>query len=165
MKPTVITRRLVVAVSALAVAGCGDGGGTTPKVEAKQFVVVSAVDCADNTGLEFEKCISVLQKAIALHDRAAPTYPKIEACETAEGEGRCERVGEKSYRARVTAFQMTLSEKPAAIPLYAPKTNIAGLRTASNTEILPDAETFTFTESAADASHLYFTEDPKKKKK
>jgi uncharacterized protein YgiB involved in biofilm formation len=164
MKPIAITRFAVMAVSALALAGCGNNDSAA-QAEIKRYIVVSAVDCADNAGMEFDKCVGLLQSAVAQHDSTAKTYPKLEACETAEGENRCERAGEKSYRARVTAFQITVSEKPSAIPLYAPTTDKAGLRTASNTEILPDAETFTFTESAADASHLFFKEEKKKAKR
>jgi uncharacterized protein YgiB involved in biofilm formation len=149
------SRTLAILASALALAGCGKSGTPKEKVEVKQYIVVSAVDCADHTGLPFETCIEVLQTAISAHDKAATTYPKIEACETAEGADRCDRIGEKSYRARVTAFQITMSEKPTALPLYAGKAATAGFRTAGNVEISAEADTFIFTKSAADAAHLY----------
>ncbi len=158
-----ITRFAIFAVAALGLAACGDSGAPSAKIEAKRYIVVSAVDCADNAGLEFDRCAELMQAAVAQHDRTAPTYPKVDACEKAEGLGRCERAGEKSYRARVTAFQLTVGEKSAAIPLYAPKTDKAGLRTAANDEILPDAETHIFTDSANDASHFYFTEVEKRR--
>ncbi|MBA4131829.1 MAG: hypothetical protein C0519_10440 [Hyphomicrobium sp.] len=163
MEPTVFIRFAVIAAAALALAGCGDS--EEAKVEIKRYIVVSAIDCADNTGLEYDRCVKLLQTAVAQHDKTAATYPKLETCEATEGEGRCERAGEKSYRARVTAFQLTIGPKTAAVPLYAPTTDKAGLRTAANDEILPDTETITFTESAADASHFYFKEDPKKRKR
>ncbi|OYW54960.1 MAG: hypothetical protein B7Y80_09265 [Hyphomicrobium sp. 32-62-53] len=163
MEPTVITRFAVIAAATLALAGCGES--EEAKIETKRYIVVSAIDCADNTGLDYDRCVKLLQTAVAQHDKTAATYPKLEACESTEGEGRCERAGEKTYRARVTAFQLTIGAKTAAVPLYAPTTNKAGLRTAANDEILPDAETITFTESAADASHFYFKEDPNKRKK
>jgi len=158
----VISRFAIIAAAALALAGCGDSAA---KVETKRFIVTSAIDCADNTGLEYDRCADLLQFAVAQHDKVAPTYTKLEDCESTEGEGRCERAGERSYRARVAAFQISVGEKSSALPLYAPSTNKAGLRTAANVEILPDAESFTFSESATDASHFYFVEPKKKKKK
>lgn len=150
------SRALAILVPALALAGCGGGSSpTTAKSDVKQFIVVSAVDCADNTGLEFGKCIEILQKAIDEHDKSAVTYAKLPACEKAEGAERCERVGEKIYRARLTAFQITMAEKPTAIPLYAGKKATPGFRTASNTDIAADADAYTFTKSAADAAHLF----------
>lgn len=139
----------------LSLAGCGGSAEPKAKSEAKQFIVVSAVDCADNTGLEFSTCIDVLQKAIAEHDKSAVTYTKISACETAEGTDRCERVDDKTYRARLSAFQITMAAKPTAIPLYAGKSPTAGFRTATNTDIAADADAYIFTKSAADAAHLY----------
>jgi hypothetical protein len=162
MEPTVISRFATIAAAALALAGCGD---SSAKVETKRFIVTSAVDCADNTGLDYDRCAKIMQFAVAQHDKTAATYPKLEDCENTEGEGRCERAGEKSYRARVAAFQVSIGEKSGALPLYAPVKNTAGLRTAANVEILPDAEGITFTESAADASHFFFVEPKKKKMK
>lgn len=162
MEPIVISRFAAIAAAALALAGCGDSAA---KIETKQFIVTSAIDCADNTGLDYDRCTDLLQKAVAQHDKAATTYTKLEDCETTEGEGRCERAGEKSYRARVAAFQINIGQKTGAFPLYALASSKAGLRTAANVEIAPDAEKITFTQSAADASHFYFVEPKKKKKK
>ena len=146
---------LAIAVPGLALAGCGSSGPSTPKADVKQFIVVSAVDCADNTGLEFEQCITLLETAIAEHDKSAVTYKKLAACEKTEGAERCDRVGEDLYRARLSAFQITMSAKPTAVPLYPGKTATPGFRTAANAEIAADADAFTFTKSAADAAHLY----------
>ncbi len=85
MQPLAKSRNGVILVSALALTGCGNSSAPAEKVEAKQYIVVSAVDCADNTGIEFDKCIDLLQKAIAEHDKTAVTYPKLAACEKAEG--------------------------------------------------------------------------------
>jgi hypothetical protein len=164
MEPTVITRFAVIAAAALALAGCGDSQPAV-KIDTKRFIVVSAVDCADNTGLEYDNCAELLQSAVAQHDKTAPTYPKIEACEAAEGVDLGGRRIIKKKKARVTAFQITVAEKTVAIPLYPPTTDKSGLRTAANVEILPEAEAFTFTESAADVSHFYFKEDPSARKK
>jgi uncharacterized protein YgiB involved in biofilm formation len=155
MQRLVTFRTIAVIASCLTLAGCGGSAEPKAKSDVKQYIVVSAVDCADNTGLEFDKCIETLQKAIAEHDKSAATYPKIEACEKTEGADRCERVGEKSYRARVTAFQITMTEKPTAIPLYAGKKATAGFRTATNTDIAADADAYIFTKSASDAAHLF----------
>jgi uncharacterized protein YgiB involved in biofilm formation len=152
---------LAVLAAALAVAGCGKSQKSAEKVELKQFVVTSAVDCADNTGLTYEVCTELIEEAVASHEKSAPTHKSREACEKAEGPEWCERMDEKVYRPRLTAFQITLSEKPAAVPLYPTKKTTTGFRTASNGDVLTDADTFTFTKSAADAAELY---KPQKKK-
>ena len=146
---------LAVLAAALAVAGCGKSQKSAEKVELKQFVVTSAVDCADNTGLDYDKCLGLIEDAIKEHDKAATRYTKLADCEKAEGSNRCDRLGEKSYRARLSAFQIVLSEKPAAVPLYAIKDAKPGFRSASSGDILPDTDNVTFTKSADDAAHIF----------
>lgn len=155
MKALVKPRTLAVLACGLALAACGKAEKKEEKVEAKQYIVVSAVDCADNTGLDYDTCSTVLEKAIGQHDKSATVHSRNDACEKAEGVDRCERVGEKSYRVRLTAFQITMSDKPTAIPLYAGKSDKPGLRTASDTSISPDTDSFIFTKSAEDAAHMH----------
>jgi hypothetical protein len=156
MKRFAKTRNTVTLACALALAGCGNSAEPgKPKAVIQQYVVTSAVDCADNTTMDFEVCTSLLQMAIDQHDRSASSFTKLSECETAQGVGRCNRIEEKKYRARIAAFQISMKEPPVAEPLYPTKTNDAAFRTASNTEIKPDADTYTFTKSAADATHLF----------
>ena len=156
MKRPLNVRGLAVLAFLLALAGCGNSSEeAAPKVLIPQFVVTSAVDCADNTTLDYDVCASLLQKAIAQHDKTATAYTKLADCEKAEGTNHCNRMGEKKYTPRIAAFQITMHEQPVAEPLYPSKKGTASFRTAANVEVLPDAESYTFTKSAADASHLF----------
>lgn len=139
----------------LALSGCGKAEKQANEKPAKQFVVTSAVDCADNAGLDYEVCYKILLEAVDRHDKSAPKFRSLKACEKSEGAGRCERMDEKLFRPRLTAFQLTLSSPPVAAPLYAPKNSQIGFRTASNAEISVDSETYNFTKSAAHAADLY----------
>jgi uncharacterized protein YgiB involved in biofilm formation len=152
---------LAVIAAALALAGCGKAQKSAEKVEVKQYIVTSAVDCADNTGLTYEVCTELIEQAVASHEKSAPTHKSREACEKAEGPEWCERMDEKVYRPRLTAFQISMTEKPTAVPLYPTKKASTGFRTASNGDVLTEADTFTFTKSASDAAELY---KPQKKK-
>lgn len=155
-------RALLILASALALTGCGNGGGE-PKAKAKQFIVTSAVDCADNAGLSYEACTEIIASAVAVHNKSAAKYRSLKACETTEGEGKCERMDETEYRPRLTAFHMTLSEKPSAVPLYPVQDTTAGFRNAGNTVLSLDDENLNFTKSATHASELYM--DGKKQRK
>lgn len=148
-------RPVAVLAACLALAGCGKSETKVAKVEGQKFVVISAVDCADNTGLDYDKCLGLIEGAIKEHDKTATRYTKLADCEKAEGANRCDRIAEKSYRARLSAFQVILSDKPAAIPLYAIKDEKPGFRSAANGDILPDSDSVTFTKSADDAAHIY----------
>ncbi len=163
MKRLLNSRILAAVGASLALAGCG-GSSEQAATPDQQYVVMSAVDCADNTGMDYDTCAGLLQKAIDEHDKQAPSYTKLADCEKAEGQNRCDRIAEKSYRARIAAFQITMSEEAVAIPLYPTKKETAGFRTAANTEVVPDAENFTFTKSAADATHLFAVEKKNGKK-
>lgn len=146
--------RAMALLAALALAGCGKAE-KAPTAAVKQFVVTSAVDCAENAGLEYEACSTLIETAVATHTKDAPTFTSTKACEKSEGAGKCERVDETTYRPRLTAFQLTMSEPPTAAPLYPSKKPEAGFRTAGNTAIVVDNEAYTFTKSAADASELF----------
>jgi hypothetical protein len=148
-------RRFVVLAACLALAGCGKAEPKVAKAEGQKFIVISAVDCADNTGLDYDKCLGLIEGAIKEHDKSATRYTKLADCEKAEGTNRCDRLGEKSYRARLSAFQITVSEKPAAAPLYAIKDDKPGFRSASSGDILSDTDNITFTKSADDAAHIF----------
>ncbi|MGE5266650.1 MAG: DUF1190 domain-containing protein [Deltaproteobacteria bacterium] len=148
-------RRFLVLAACLALTGCGKSESKVVKVEGQKFIVISAIDCADNTGLDYDKCLGLIEGAIKEHDKAATRYTRLADCEKAEGANRCDRLGEKSYRARLSAFQIILSDKAAAVPLYAIKDDKPGFRSASSGDILPDTDNVTFTKSADDAAHIF----------
>ena len=148
-------RPIVVLAACFALAGCGKSATKEAKPTGPKHIVVSAADCADNTGLDYEKCLTLIESAIKEHDRLATIYTKLAECEKAEGPDRCDRIRDKAYRARLTAFQITLTEQPAAAPLYSNKDDKPGFRSASVGDVSPDADSFTFTKRATDAAHLH----------
>lgn len=141
-------------MAALALAGCGKAEKKVV-VDTKQFVVTSAVDCADNAGLSYEVCAEIIAKAVDHHEKSAASFTTLAACEKGEGAGKCERIDERAFRPRLTAFHLTLSEPPVAAPLYPTKSAAVGFRTAGNADMLTDNEGYTFTKSASDAAELY----------
>jgi len=163
MKRLATSRSLAVLAAALALAGCGKSQKTAAKVDVKQVVVTSAADCADNAGLTYDVCTELIAAAVAEHEKSAPTHKSQEACEKAEGADRCERLDERDYRPRLTAFKIAMTEKPTAAPLYPTKNTTPGFRTASNSDVLTDADAFTFTKSAVDAADLYRSVKKQKK--
>jgi len=148
-------RPIVVLAACVALAGCGKSATKEAKPAGPKYIVVSAADCADNTGLDYEKCLTLIEGAIKEHDRSASIYTKLTECEKAEGSDRCDRIREKAYRARLTAFQITMTDNPSAAPLYFNKDDKPGFRSASIGDISPDADSFTFTKRASDAAHLH----------
>ena len=148
-------RPIVVLGACFALAGCGKSATKEVKSTGPKFIVVSAADCADNTGLDYEKCLTLIEGAIKEHDRAATIYKKLAECEKAEGPERCDRIREKAYRARLKAFQITMTDNPSAAPLYSNKDGKPGFRSASIGDVSPDADSFTFTKRARDAAHLH----------
>ena len=147
-------RVAAVLVAPLALAACGKSN-TEAKTPIKQYIVTSAVDCSDNANLSYEDCTAIIEKAVEAHTKEAATYTSMKNCEKTEGAGKCERVDETSYRPRLVAFQLAMSEPPVATPLYAPKTDEVGFRTASNTALSVENESYTFSKSAVHASEAF----------
>lgn len=153
---------IVALAAVLLLGGCGKAEQKTGKAADKQIIVTSAVDCADNTDFDYDTCYTILLKAVDLHGKTSQSFNSLKACEKSEGAGRCERIAQKLFRPRLMAFQVTLSRPPVAVPLYVSKSTPRAFRTASNTDVPVENETYTFTKSATDAVDLFKTKKQSK---
>jgi hypothetical protein len=141
------TKTTAVALAAtLALAGCG---GSAPQpaatAAAERAVYTNSGDCGDSGKISFETCVSLMERAVVEHEKSAASYKSLRSCETAEGEGRCERSGETNYRPKLLAFLVTFSQPPTAKPLYAAG-DAVGFKAADKTKFLVSDETLTFSE-------------------
>jgi uncharacterized protein YgiB involved in biofilm formation len=112
-------RALALSVAALALAGCG--GGTKKTAEPPPFkgIYTASGDCADSGKLSIDQCLEAMEKAVAEHEKSAPSYGSLKSCEATEGMNRCERTHVGKYRPVLLAFLVTASKTPSATPLYA----------------------------------------------
>jgi uncharacterized protein YgiB involved in biofilm formation len=113
---------VLVGATAILLAGCG--GAPPPKAGAEKAAVgvyTSAQDCSSSGKLDLAACNALVGSAVDAHTTSAKTYASLRVCETAEGTGRCERMGATMFRPELLAFVVTFSTPPTAQPLYAPK--------------------------------------------
>jgi hypothetical protein len=121
---------------------------------AARGVFTSAADCAALGKLSLEKCARAIEQAVADHEANAPVYSSLKACEKAEGPDKCERTDAKTYRPRLMAFLVELTDRPYGAPLYPTARGETGFRTAGNSLLLSDDETLTFSRPALGAAEL-----------
>lgn len=142
------TATLLITLPLLFVAGCGS---SAPKPSAatplEKSIFISAKDCIESGKAKKEVCEGIIDQAVAEHEGNAPKFTSQASCEKAEGEEQCERTGNKSFRPRLLAFLVTFSEPPAAVPLYASKTEEPGFRTGKTTILVSD-EAYSFSKLA-----------------
>lgn len=143
---------LTLVIAALSLAGCGGGdGGTKKTAEPPPFrgIYTASGDCADSGKLTIDQCLDAMEKAVAEHEKSAPSYTSRKSCEATEGADRCERTHVGNYRPVLLAFLVTALKPPVAKPLYAsgdPKK--IGFRTATKDFYLINDEAVTMSEHA-----------------
>lgn len=121
----------VLAVAAIALAGCGGGEKKAAAAPAFRGIYTTSSDCANSGKLDAQQCMDAMEKAVLEHEKAAPSYTTLKSCENTEGKDRCERTHAGSYRPVLLAFLVTASTPPKATPLYAPGDKKVGFRTAA----------------------------------
>ena len=151
--------KLSLAVAVLAgipLAACG--GSAPAAVETGEKVVfVTTQDCASTKKLKADECAAVVKTALDDHLAQAPTYRSMVSCEKVEGETRCERMDEKTFRPRLLAMSVIVGDAEAArakmlpipvTPLYATLAGEAGFRTLNKTILKGDDDLIQFTPKA-----------------
>jgi len=137
-------------LGALVVAGCGNAKPAGNKSGKSDSVIYASLDdCAAGNRLKPEECSKLFEAAIERHEKNAPKYKRLEDCEKAEGEGRCERTMAGAIHPRPMAFQVTFSSKPTAQVVYLALKGAAAFRTATGTSITPQGDV-EFTDRARD---------------
>ena len=66
---------------------------------------------------------------------------------------RCDRIGDKEYRARVQAFFVTMSDPATAVPLYPPQGSTAAFRSPSKQELSAKDETLKMSNAAMSVAY------------
>jgi Protein of unknown function (DUF1190) len=149
-----ISQRLLCLLAPLAFSACSDGP-SEPQAPIVRGVITTASDCVGLGSLSLEDCSKLIERAVAMHESTAPTYPKLKHCEEAEGTDKCERTDVRSYRPRLMAFMVVLGTPPEAQPLYPTMKGEVGFRTAGNDLFLPEDEKFLFSLNARSAAERY----------
>jgi len=132
---------------ALSIAGCGKSSSSTT-LKTERGIYTSASDCAASGKLTIDICESIIERAIATHEKTATSYASLRSCETAEGADRCERGQNDSYRPRLLAFIVFKTDNPYSQPLYATPKGEPGFRAADKTMYLSSDETLLFSSHA-----------------
>lgn len=118
---------------ASAVSGCGKAGSSsnTSKASDTRGVIASASDCASFGPEAVKACSTAIERAVNAHEASSTLYQNIKACESAVGVNQCERAASGKYRARLSAFVVTMgSGSTRAQPLYPVKGGGVGFQTA-----------------------------------
>lgn len=111
-------------------------------------VFISSTDCAERGTLTLDQCGHAIDMAVAAHNETSPIYKSLRQCEGAEGPERCDRIGDKEYRARVQAFFVTMSDPATAVPLYPPSGSTAAFRSPSKQELSAKDDTLNMSHAA-----------------
>jgi hypothetical protein len=148
---------LVAASACLALTACGGDEGEQPKaaVPTERAIYTSALDCEAGGKLTLEQCTAAIERAIALHDKYAPKYRSLGSCEETQGVEKCERIDEKEFRPRLTAFIIAPHDPNTAKPLYLTMDGQEGFQTIEKEMILAKNDNYIFSRSARDAYELH----------
>jgi hypothetical protein len=148
---------LVAASASLALAACGGDEPEQPKAAApvERTIYTSALDCEAGGKLTLEQCTAAIERAVALHDKYAAKYRSLSTCEEAQGVEKCERVDEKEFRPRLTAFIVSAQDPNTTKPLYLTMDGQEGFQTVEKEMILAKNDNYIFSRSARDAYELH----------
>lgn len=156
-----LTRFAAIAFASLGLMLAGCGESATPDGQPLvRGVVTTSADCANIGKLTLEQCQTAIDSAVAMHEANAPTYPTLEACEAAQGAEKCERTNATSYRPRLMAFIIVMSEPPYAEPLYPAGGSDAGFQTGSHNAISTADASLTFSRQALGVAETFATAKP-----
>jgi len=131
-----------------ATAGCGKGP-TATAVKAERVVYASLGDCIEAGRLAAQDCDRLIQSALTVHEKSAPTYRDEATCEKAEGSGACDRNATDKFIPRPATFLVTFGATPKADAMYRGLKNAKVLRTVAGVTMTPDGQA-SFTDKARD---------------
>ncbi len=141
-----------LACLAAALGGCGNGGSASSsagKSADMRSVIASASDCSSFGPEVVKACGVAIERAIARHEAASAMYRNIQACERAVGVNQCERAASGQYRARLSAFMVSIGrDATRAEPLYPVKGGGVGFQTADASKLLANDQSVPFSRLA-----------------
>ena len=134
------------------VGGCGNGDSASSsagKSSDTRSVIASASDCSSFGPEVVRACGAAIERAIARHEAASAMYRNVQACDRAVGVNQCERAASGKYRARLSAFMVTIGrEATKAEPLYPVKDGGIGFQTADASKLLASDQSVPFSRLA-----------------
>lgn len=137
---------------AAALGGCGDSGGpakSSSKPADTRGVIASAGDCVSFGADAVKACAAAIERAVTAHEASSASYNDLQACESVVGESRCERAASGKYRARLSAFMVTVGAGSArAEPLYPIKDGGVGFQTAGASKLMASDRSLPFSRLA-----------------
>jgi uncharacterized protein DUF1190 len=143
------TSVVILGLMALALAGCGRGGGPTHG-NGPRGVFTSTNDCVEHEKFDFKSCSRAVQTAIKIHNRESATYKSLRFCRAKEL--GCERTLNNNYRPRLLGFYVELpgkkDDKIIGKPLYAAADKAKGFRDHKNVTYLEKDLTLVFSRRA-----------------
>jgi len=145
---------LLVSALPFTLAGCGGdepAAAAAPTGPKERHIYVSAVDCETGGRGTLEECSAAIEKAVLAHEKSPPPYKSLNSCETKEGANKCERVADRAYRPRLTAYVFDKTTSLVAQPLYP---TAAGYRTADGKVLAATDDNLIFSKSARDAYEI-----------
>ncbi len=154
---------------AAALGGCGDSGsspGSAGKASDARGVIASAADCASFGPDAVKACAAAIERAVTSHEAASASYSNLQSCETAVGANKCERAESGKYRARLSAFMVTIGSASArAEPLYPVGEGKVGFQTAGKSPLLASDQSLTFSRLALSVAETQAAQSKKSKSK
>lgn len=147
MRLVTVARLSLLATVAALVGGCGDSGQATGTSTSTRGVIASASDCASFGPGAVDACAKAIERAVSLHETTV-AHNNIQGCESAVGAGMCERAASGKYRARLSAFLVTLGDAPRAEPLYPAPAGTVGFVTANKTTLAASDHSLAFSRLA-----------------
>ncbi len=140
----------------LAVAPLGGCGESTPVASgppAERGIYISSGDCADSGKLSIEDCGRLIDRAVALHQKLAPSYASLDACNAAEGKDRCANDVDGKYHPAIRAFLITFGSEARAQPLYGSSDGSAGFKGLDKAKYNLDGKGYSVSDSAQALAH------------
>ena len=147
MRTLILARVSFLAAAAALLGGCGDSGQATGTSTGTRGVIASASDCASFGPGAVDACAKAIERAVSQHEGTV-AHNNIQACESAVGAGMCERAASGKYRARLSAFLVTLGDTPRAEPLYPAPSGTVGFVTANKTTLAASDHSLAFSRLA-----------------
>lgn len=148
--------RLACVAAAFALAACSEEPAQpkAPAAVVEKGIFISANDCAASGKLTGDECGEAIDAAVARHEEQSKSYKSLKQCAAAQGEDRCAKTADGSYRTRLQAFFIIMSKPPRAEPLYPPtKKETVGFRSPTQPSIDANDENLIVSSAAKSIAH------------
>jgi hypothetical protein len=138
-----------------AFAGCSDSGPSEQSSADARGVIASAADCVSFGTDAVKACAAAIEEAINAHEASTTSFTNLQACERDVGVSKCERAASGRYRARLSAFMVTIGSTAAhAEPLYPVSEGGVGFQKADKSKLMAEDRSTTFSSLALSVAEM-----------